>query len=128
MKHVGFFLNKNLCIKSANPSHLFLQNWMKIEISISYGFNKKGSKPKYDISNQTNVTPGEMKNVFVKTEKQWVLIFNIPFTITTGTELQWLQCRINHYVLTTKYKIGNMDTNRCTFCEDAEEKIYHLLW
>lgn len=21
-----------------------------------------------------------------------------------------------------------MDTNLCTFCEDAEETIYHLLW
>lgn len=26
------------------------------------------------------------------------------------------------------YKIGITDTNKCTFCKEEEETIYHLIW
>lgn len=69
-------------------------------------------------------------NIFLL-QKKWISIFRLPFTITSDSKFQWLQYRINHFILTTNnfmYKIGNIDTNLCTFCENAEETIYHLLW
>lgn len=55
---------------------------------------KQGSKPMYNILNLTNVSPvGKEKwsKHFVITEKQWISIFHLPFTITSDFKFQWLQ-------------------------------------
>ena len=58
-------------------------------------------------------------------------IFIYPFISTNDTKLQWLQYRINHYILTTNVyakKIGITNSDVCSFCKEEKETIIHILW
>ena len=53
------------------------------------------------------------------------------FKVTKSSKLQWLQYRINHYILTTNkylYKIGIIDSPICKRCNTDIETIEHSLW
>ena len=58
-------------------------------------------------------------------------ILHIPFKTTKNTKLKWFQYRVNHRILcTNKFlnKIGNAENGLCTFCNESDETIEHLLW
>lgn len=83
----------------------------------------------YDIRNQTNVRPvgkDKWNKHFVITEngfQSFICLLLLPQTLNFS---DWLQFRINQFILTTNnfiYNIVNMDTNLCTYGEDAEETI-----
>ena len=95
---------------------------------------KKGTKLMYDILKKETIEPfskikwGRHFNI---TDLQWKKYYNIPFQCTKSSKLQWLQYRINQHILTTKkilFKIGLKDDNLCSFCNNSEETIIHILW
>ena len=96
--------------------------------------NARGTHDMYSILIKNDVIPtGQKKwsNIIDIEETQWREIFSLPFKLTRNTKLQWLQFRINHYILVTnKYlkKINVVDDPNCTFCKDEVETIEHLLW
>lgn len=96
--------------------------------------NKKGTKHIYNILTTENITPlGKVKwgKFFEILDLQWENIFTFPFLYTKDSKLQWLQFRINQYILTTNsflFKIGKTDTKLCSLCQSNEETIVHLFW
>lgn len=96
--------------------------------------NARGTHDMYSILIKNDVIPtGQKKwsNIIDIEEPHWREIFSLPFKLTRNTKLQWLQFRINHYILVTnKYlkKINVVDDPNCTFCKDEVETIEHLLW
>ena len=83
--------------------------------------SKKGSRPMYNILNKCKVkSVGEQKwdQYFSITQKQWKVIYSLPFSTTKNTKLQWFQFRVNQYILTTNsfmFKIGRLNSNMCIF-------------
>ena len=76
---------------------------------------------------------GKVKwNAFINfDDKQWKIIFSMPFKNTTDSKLQWIQFRVNHSIIVTNkllVKLGKKDSSNCTFCDSEEETIYHLFW
>ena len=72
---------------------------------------RKGSKPMYNIINQMSCEPtGKVKwNAFINfDDKQWKIIFSMPFTNTTDSKLQWIQFRVNHSIIVTREKEGDL--------------------
>ena len=63
--------------------------------------------------------------------KWWQEHYNIPFSVTTDTKLQWLQFRIFHRIIATNsylFQIKYVDSDVCTFCHYEKETITHLFW
>ena len=95
---------------------------------------KKGSKSLYEILMDSPVEPtGKLKwnNIHFFSSAEWTHIFSLPFNISNNPKFQWLQFRINHNILTTNtflFKIGLSDSPLCTFCNNDNETILHLLW
>ena len=61
--------------------------------------------------------------------KWWQEYYNIPFTVTTDTKLEWLQFRIFHRIIATNqylFHIKSVESDVCTFCHYAKETIIHL--
>lgn len=96
--------------------------------------NKKGTKHIYNTIIADNVIPlGKIKwgKYFEFSDSQWENIYSYPFQCTKNSKLQWLQFRINNYILTTNsflFKIRKVDTKLCCLCKSSEETIIHLLW
>ena len=82
------------------------------------------------------------KKIIINSQSKWSRIFNeldLPqfkefyqsiYTIKES-KLQSFQFRINHFILTTNksaFKINLCDSPLCTFCNEHEEDIVHLLW
>ena len=58
-------------------------------------------------------------------------VYDIIFTITKDSKLQWFQYRINHRILGTNYLLKKMNLiqdEMCTFCNNGAETIMHLFW
>ena len=63
--------------------------------------------------------------------KWWQKHYNIPFTVTNDTKLQWLQFRIIHRIIATNsylFNIKYVESDVCTFCHYEKETITHLFW
>ena len=96
--------------------------------------NKKGTKHIYNTLIAEKVIPlGKMKwgKIFEISDNQWGKIYSYPFHQTKNSKLQWLQFRINNYILTTNSflsKIGKVDSKLCSLCKNSDETILHLLW
>lgn len=96
--------------------------------------SKKGSKDMYNVLVKNNVCPSGQKKwseLLGDPNIEWNCIFNLPFVVTKNTKLQWLQYRINHYILTTNkllFKMKIVDDPYCTFCHTENETIEHLIW
>ena len=95
---------------------------------------KKGTKDMYLVLIRNNiVSSGQRKwdNIFDLDESEWTDIFKLPFIVTKNTKLQWLQYRINQYILATNkflHKINVINEPNCTFCQEEVETIEHLFW
>lgn len=72
----------------------------------------------YDIWNQTNV---RKNNGF----QSFICLLLLPQTLNLMVAVQKKPLYINYKKF--MYKIGNMNRNLCTFCENVEETMYHLL-
>ena len=96
--------------------------------------NKKGAKTFYNVLlNNSSISTGRKKwdEIFEFDEVAWKNIYKIPFHVTRQTSLQWLQYRINHFILTTNsymYKIGIVNSPYCNRCNTDVETIEHALW
>lgn len=96
--------------------------------------SKKGTKDFYDILivNKESIT-GQVKwnKEFNFSNEDWKNIFEMPFTVTKCSKLQWFQYRINHRILATNsylYKTNIVDSPLCEFCKQEDETIKHILW
>ncbi len=125
-------------LKQASKHHIsgdykmeqpFVPSFVKILLK-----STKGTHDMYSILTKNDTVPtGQIKwsNILEIEESQWREIFSLPFKLTANTKLQWLQFRINHYILATnKYlcKVNITDDPNCTFCKDEVETIEHLFW
>ncbi len=97
--------------------------------------DNKGSRRMYDLL----ISSGIVKMKFVEKwasyhniifdSKKWSIVFTLPFKSTLDTKLRWFQFRLTHRILGVNSflaKIGKIDSNICTFCEDSEETIFHI--
>lgn len=94
--------------------------------------HKQGASDFYKAQN-TTVATGRKKwdDIFGFDNQKWRQKYIIPFISTRSTKLQWLQFRINQYILTTNsylFKIGLVDTPYCHQCKTEIETIVHTLW
>ena len=58
-------------------------------------------------------------------------VFKSCFLTSSDTSLQWLQYRLIYKILPVKYylkKIGIINEDFCSFCEDESETIVHLFY
>lgn len=91
--------------------------------------NKKGTKHIYNILTTEKITPlGKVKwgKFFEILDLQWENIFTFPFLYTKDSKLQWLQFRINQYILTTNsflFKIGKTDIKNCALYVKVMKKL-----
>ena len=95
---------------------------------------QKGSQNIYNILNQNNDEPtGKIKwnKIYIIDTKTWENVFDAPFKITKCTKLRWFQTTINHKIIVTNkflFKIFLINNPNCSFCQNSEETIEHLLW
>ena len=95
---------------------------------------QKGSQNIYNILNQNNDEPtGKIKwnKIYNIDTKTWENVFDAPFKITQCTKLRWFQTTINHKIMVTNkflFKINLINNPDCSFCQNSEETIEHLLW
>ena len=62
---------------------------------------------------------------------EWNRIYEIPFKVTTNSKARQFQYRILNRILYTNkllYKMKITDTFKCTFCNEEDETIQHLLF
>ena len=62
---------------------------------------------------------------------KWNRIYEIPFKVTTNSKTRQFQYRILNRILYTNkllYKMKITDTFKCTFCNEEDETIQHLLF
>ena len=93
----------------------------------------KGTKNIYKSLNTNNTLPTSQRkwSFFNFDQSTWNSIYILPFRVTKDPKLQWLQYRINHYILTTNkylHKIGLTESSQCSFCHSQPETILHILW
>ena len=65
------------------------------------------------------------------TDNEWACFSSIANKCTPSTDLRWMQYRIIHRLLPTKlflFKIKYIDSPKCSFCNESDETIYHMLW
>ena len=58
-------------------------------------------------------------------------VYSATFYLLNDTQLQSFQFKINHIIIFTNHllmKCKLSETTLCTFCNDAIEKIVHLIW
>ena len=102
-----------------------------IEIFIKH---EKGIKDFYKVLNSNHSIPTNKEKIMKKfeiTESEMNKIYKLPFVVTKNTKLQWFQCKINHFVLTTNSfltKIKLIESPLCNLCRKETETIIHLLW
>lgn len=94
----------------------------------------KGCRIAYDLLISNNILP-KSQNKWETTlniaQPNWNSIYRNPFISCKDSNLHWLQFRINHRILGTNHLLFKMDIVndcRCSFCEENNETIYHLLW
>ena len=94
----------------------------------------KGSRKLYDILMKTNTLPNSTNkwqrdlnnNQYIY---NWKWIYSLPYRITKDTHLHWLQARLVHRILPTKYlltKMNILNDNLCSFCSNEVESLVHL--
>ena len=62
---------------------------------------------------------------------EWNRIYEIPFKVTTDSKTRQFQCRILNRILYTNkllYKMKITNTLKCTFCNEEDETVEHLLF
>ena len=62
---------------------------------------------------------------------EWKKVFDIPYKTTLSTRTRWFQFRLLHRILATNIflqKNGFVDSDRCSFCNNASETLSHLFW
>lgn len=96
---------------------------------------KKGCRYIYDKFITTSILPSSVRKwqseLDLSHQFDWGKIFSLPFKVTGDTNLRWLQVRINHRILGTKYLLSKMNLqtdDRCTFCSQQQETIKHIFW
>lgn len=126
----SFLLNLEVQKEASNPKPIHPHN-IKI-----FCTQKKGTKDIYNILTAENIIPMSIGTIrwgksFNMSETKWKKIFIFPFVHIKNSKLQWLQFRINNHILVTNsflFKIGKVHSNICSFCQNNEETILHLLW
>ena len=94
----------------------------------------KGSRKLYDIVMKTNTLPNSTNtwqrdlnnNQYIY---NWKWIYSLRYRITKDTHLHWLQGRLVHRILPTKYlltKMNILNDNLCSFCSNEVESLVHL--
>ena len=64
-------------------------------------------------------------------EKDWKIFNIVAHKCSKSTDLKWLQYRIIHNILPTRYllyRIGYNSSPYCPFCQRETETINHMLW
>ena len=62
---------------------------------------------------------------------KWKDIFSLCFQTTVDVQLRWFQARVLHRLLPTEkylFKCRLSDSPLCTFCQQENETLSHLLW
>ncbi len=73
---------------------------------------------------------GDILNIAIERGEICKIFENIKF-ITLNTKLRSFQLRLLHYAIVTNDKLSRwkvIDSDRCTFCNEAVETILHLIW
>lgn len=142
----------NFCLKYPNVNIHFLnyrsiidaikeyQNKVHVDLSVHYKKRDskpwnvvcKGNKTVYCTLTNSNTIPAGVRkwnNLFQNLN--WKSIFDKCFATTSDNQLRWFQYRILHRLLpTARYLFlrNIVDSPTCSFCENEEETIQHLLW
>ena len=68
---------------------------------------------------------------YIDNSFNWKKLFLLPFTITLDNQLRWFQLRVLHRRIPTKrflYHCKISESPLCSFCNNEEETIIHMLW
>ena len=97
--------------------------------SLIYKGNKETTKI-FNLNSSKKATGIEKWNT-IYGEQNWKIILKKCMYTSSDVQLKWLQSRIIHRILpTNRYLHFRRAVNSplCTFCENEEETICHLLW
>lgn len=94
--------------------------------------SQKGSQDFYSILNTKGAIPNSQSkwcSDLQVSSMNWQNIYNLPFSLTVGSQYKWFQYRINTRLLATNsflYKINISNSDLCSFCFTERETILHL--
>ena len=97
--------------------------------------HNSGAKDMYNIliSNKLTTPTGKVKwnDTLNLEDKNWNIIFKLPFIATKDTKIRSFQTRINHHIVGTNYLLHKFDpthSDKCSFCGTHVETIEHIFW
>ena len=97
----------------------------------------KGSQFAYKLLNQSNITPTaqhkwvEEFGSVTDNKINWNEVYSLPYKCTIDAHSHYFQYRFIHRILPTNvflFKIGIVESDKCTFCKDEKETVKHLMW
>ena len=97
----------------------------------------KGSSFAYQLLNQCKVVPTSQRKWEVEFDMgddndiDWNVVYSMPYKCTIDVKSQYFQYRFIHRILPTNeflFKIGIVESDKCTFCRVEIESIKHLMW
>ena len=68
--------------------------------------------------------------IYPNTKFDWKAIYELPLKVTIDTKTRQFQYKILHRILYTNkmlFKMNLVDTSKCTFCNEFDETIEHLM-
>ena len=107
----------------------------KPQILIDLECAVKASSFAYQLLSQSIVVPTsqhrwEEDNV-TDIHTNWNAVYSMPYKCTSDVKSHYFQYRFIHKILPTNvflFKIGKVDSDKCTLCKEEKETMKHLMW
>ena len=77
------------------------------------------------------VQNGTGRSTFSFSENQLIQVYSLPHTVTFKSYLRAFQYKVSNAILYTNaklFKIGFSEDDKCTFCKQEVETLYHLMF
>ena len=101
----------------------------------SFDVTKKKSKEYYTLLVNTKAQlpnhAASLKRDFNFSENQLIQLYSLPHNVTFVPYLRAFQHKVSSDILYTNaklFKIGFIEDDKCTFCKQEVETIYHLMF
>ena len=115
--------------------HCMIRNPSFNYSNCSFDVTKKKSKEYYTLLVNTKAQlpnhAASLKRDFNFSENQLIQLYSLPHNVTFVPYLRAFQHKVSNDILYTNaklFKIGFIEDDKCTFCKQEVETIYHLMF